>query len=485
MSDTAAMYAAFRAKDSRFDGRFFVGITTTRIYCRPICTARPASQKNCHFFRSAAQAETQGFRPCLLCRPELAPGQATVDSQGDLARQAARLLTERASSPVSVVQLSDELGLSARHLRRVFSLEYGTSPREYLQTCRLLMAKALLADTGLPVIEVARTAGFGSLRQFNEVFRKRYRMTPTAMRKKRQSESGAEDAVTLRLGYRPPYRGEQILAFLAGRAIGGVELVERGAYSRSVYILAPDGVEHRGWLRVSDNSSTNSLLVTVSRTLLPVLSQVMTRVRNLFDVDSDPASIQEALAGMNQVVPGSFLPGVRVPGCFDAFEMAVRAVLGQQISVSAATTLAKRLVERMGTPMKSFTEGITHFFPTAAQVAHDPEQSRSRLGGLGITVRRADTIVELARRIADGALSLDPRADPVAARAALMDIPGIGPWTADYIVMRALGWPDVFLGDDAAVRKALSPRSKGEILQLSQQWSPWRSYATVGIWNSL
>lgn len=508
MDNHAACYAAFQSKDSRFDGHFFVGVTSTGIYCRPVCRARLPRPENCTFFKTAAEAERAGFRPCLLCRPELAPGCAPVvpaarlqtrsavpetapgcapvDASRRLAVLAAKRLEEHCGSIESLEELAASLGCTARHLRRVFREEYRVSPVQYLQTCRLLLAKSLLTDTGLSVLEVAMASGFGSLRRFNDLFRARYHLSPTSLRRQTgQADRPEGQNISLMLGYRPPYDWERLLAFLAPRAIPGVEIVRDSAYYRTVRLVKRDGMEVCGWIRAENVLAQNALRVTVSAPLLAVLPQVLARVRELFDLNCDPNRINETLQAMETLKPGLCVPGVRVPGCFDPFEMAVRTILGQQITVKGATTLAGRLARELGTPIRTEVEGLTHVFPTARDICGLEEPVSGRLWALGIIAARANTISALAGKMMDGSIRLSAGADPEQTASQLMELPGIGAWTAGYMAMRASGWTDVFLETDHGIKKALAPRKAGEIRELAESWRPWRSYAMMNLWNSL
>ena len=485
-----AWYAAFKAKDTRFDGRFFVGVSSTGIYCRPVCRAKLPKVENCTFYGSAAEAEQAGFRPCLLCRPELAPGAAPVDATVSLARRAARLLEENCGSGQSLEELVGRLGCTDRHLRRAFMAEYRVSPVRYLQTCRLLLAKNLLTDTALSVIDVAMAAGFGSLRRFNDLFKKQYRLSPTALRRQAEGRGkaggGGEEGreVTLTLGYRPPYLWDRMLDFLAFRAIPGVERVQGGEYSRTARCAGGDGRIVSGWVRVGHCPQKNALAVTVSFSLLPALPQVLAKVRHLFDLCSDPAAVGETLESMNAIHPGLYVPGARLPGCFDAFEMSVRAILGQQITVKAAGTLAARLVAAFGTRLDTGVEGLTHVFPQPEDIAALAGPIGDHLGPLGIIGARANTILELAKAFTDD-MNFRSLASPEEEIKKLLAVKGIGPWTAEYIAMRAMGWPDAFLHTDYGVKKALQPRSEKEIRAMAEAWRPWRSYAVMALWNSL
>nr|WP_269141849.1 AlkA N-terminal domain-containing protein [Lientehia hominis] len=479
------MYAAFKAKDARFDGRFFVGISSTGIYCRPVCRAKMPKEENCTFYATAAEAEQAGYRPCLLCRPELAPGQSITDASAALARKAARLLEESCGSGLSLDELAGRLGCSGRHLRRVFAEEYHISPIQYLQTCRLLLAKNLLTDTDLPVLDVAMASGFGSLSRFNDLFKKQYRMPPAALRKNRTKKGRHNGGLTLALSYRPPYLWDKILNFLADRAIKGIDLVRDGEYWRTVCLKNSSGQRIFGWLKVGHAAEKNTLLITVSLSLLPVLSQILSRIRRLFDLYCDPETVYETLNIMNEVQPGLCVPGTRVPGCFDSFEMAVRTVLGQQITVKAAGTLAGRLVAAYGKQVETGIEGLTHVFPSPEDVVTLGENIEDCFGVLGIIASRSRTIRALALGLVTGDLTLDPTAQPEEEMKKLLNIRGIGSWSAQYIAMRAMEWPDAFLETDAGIKKALDFRPPKEILKMAESWRPWRSYATVNLWNTL
>lgn len=478
----SALYAAFKAKDPRFDGRFFVGVSSTGIYCRPVCHAKLPRAENCTFYATAAEAEQAGHRPCLVCRPELAPGASAVDARKTLARRAASLIEAGATTDQSLAALAATLGCTGRHLRRVFMAEYRVTPVEYQQTVRLLLAKGLLTDTALPVLDVAMAAGFGSLRRFYAVFRARYRMAPTALRRA-AGAAPPDGSVTLLLGYRPPYLWDRQLAFLAGRAIPGVEAVQGGAYLRTVRCVAGGAALH-GWLRVAHRADQSALAVTLSTALLPALPQVLARVRLMFDLGCAPHAIYEGLASMDKIRPGLCALGTRLPGCFDPFEMAVRTVLGQQISVKAASTLAGRLVAAYGTPVDTGVEGLTHAFPTPDDMLALEGNIADHLGRLGVIGARARTILALAQGLRDGHITLGPDADPEAEVARLLAMPGIGPWTAHIIAMRAMGWPDAFLPTDLGIKKALAPRTPKESLALAEAWRPWRSYATMNLWHA-
>jgi AraC family transcriptional regulator of adaptative response / DNA-3-methyladenine glycosylase II len=490
-SDQRELYAAFKSKDRRFDGRFFVGVSSTGIYCRPVCRAKMPKAENCTFYETAAEAERAGYRPCLVCRPELAPGRSITDATATLAYRAARLIEESCGENRGLDALAGKLGYTDRHLRRVFQAEYHVSPLQYRETCRLLLSKNLLTDTGLSVADVALTAGFGSLRRFNDSFKKRYRLSPTALRKRAAREGQPRDEVTLLLGYRPPYQWHEILRFLAERAIPGVETVRGTEYLRTVRHRSADGEPVYGWIRVGKAPGKDALSVTISSNLLSALPQMLARVRHLFDLYCDPDTVAETLMPMNNLAPGLFVPGIRVPGCYEPFEMAVRAILGQQISVKAAGTLAGRLARTYGQPLQTGIEGLDVAFPAPESMVELGSSVVDGLGSLGIITSRSKTIYGLARAFVEGAVDLGPGAQPEVEKKKLMSLPGIGAWTAEYLAMRSMGWPDAFLSTDHGVRKALAALANEgimelpELTELSDTWRPWRSYATISLWNSL
>jgi AraC family transcriptional regulator of adaptative response / DNA-3-methyladenine glycosylase II len=473
-TDSASCYQALLARDARFDGQFFVGVASTGIYCRPVCRVRVPKRQNCSFYPSAAAAEAAGFRPCLRCRPELAPGYASVDASRRLAHAAASLIDDGALGDAGLDQLAARIGTGERHLRRVFAAEFGVTPVAYAQTQRLLLAKRLLTDTRLPVTEIALAAGFGSLRRFNTLFRERYRLQPRDLRK--TPEAAARGELVFELAYRPPYAWEPQLGFLALRCAGGVESVSRGRYLRTVAIARGTTV-HYGWIAVAHRARRNTLQVTLSDSLARVVPEVLARVKHLFDLACRPDEITHQLGAL-----AADRPGLRVPGAFDGFEMAVRAVLGQQITVRAASVLAGRLAAAFGEPVKTPFAGVEHAFPLPASLAG---ASGDALGGLGIIRSRQRAIQALATACAAGELVLAPGADIERTLEKLRALPGIGEWTAQYIAMRALAWPDAFPHTDYGVMKALDETAPRRVLEIAEQWRPWRAYAVVHLWNTL
>ncbi len=492
--DEDACYRALCAHDARFDGRFFTAVVSTGIYCRPVCRVRTPRREHCRFFAHAAQAERAGFRPCLRCRPELAPLErhwSTEDASAILAAQATRWLDDPQNWPDAGAggkasralgeRLSDRLGVSDRHLRRVFEEHLGVSPLQYLQTRRLLTAKQLLTDTDLPVAQVALASGFASVRRFNAAFLAHYRLNPTQLRRSSPGRAGAGmGGTTVRLGYRPPYDAAAMLAFFHQRAVGGVAFVQApdGRLGHTLRVAGAAGREHAGWLLAEFDPARCQLSLRVGDGLREVLPQVIHRLRATLDLDADPAPI-------NALLHPAFAQGdgLRVPGALDGFELAVCAVLGQQVTVAAGRTLAQRLVDRFGDPIETPFAPLTRLFPTPAVLAR---ADGSALGELGIVRQRQAAIAALARAVAEQRLALDGSADVDATLAALQALPGIGDWTAQYIAMRALRWPDAFPAGDVALHNALGVRGHRHPARAaeaaSQAWRPWRSYAVIRAW---
>jgi AraC family transcriptional regulator of adaptative response / DNA-3-methyladenine glycosylase II len=478
--DHAARYAALASRDPRFDGVFYVGVTSTGIYCRPVCTARTPKAANCRFFDSAAAAEKARFRPCLRCRPELAPGLAPVDDAHRIAALVAQRIDEGAlDDGAGIEAIARRFGWSSRQIRRMVQKELGVSPIELLLTRRLLLAKQLLTETALPVTDVAFASGFASLRRFNDAFLRRYGMPPSRFRKAARGAADAgrpRDLFALHLSYRPPFDWTGLLRFLGARAMRGVERVEDDAYLRTVRLG-----DHRGWVCVRHLAERRALRVEMPHALTPVLPALLGRLRHLFDLAARPDVIAARL-GADEVLREHVArnPGLRVPGAFDGFELAVRAILGQQITVQGATTLAGRFVERFGEPVVTPHEGLDRLAPTPERVAGARVED---IAALGIVRARAASIVGLAAEMASGRLRLETGADPEATMAALVALPGIGPWTAHYVAMRALRWPDAFPREDAVLRKRLGGVTPARAEAISKAWRPWRSYATLHLWQ--
>ncbi|SEA44507.1 DNA-3-methyladenine glycosylase 2 family protein [Variovorax sp. YR216] len=484
--ESDACYLAMKAHDARFDGSFFTGVTSTGVYCRPVCRVKLPRRENCRFFRHAAQAEAAGFRPCLRCRPELAPRAAswsTEDASRILALQAARLIDEPdawSEDGPGAARIAARLGVSDRHLRRIFESQFGVSPLQYLQTRRLLAAKQLIADTRLPMTQVALASGFSSVRRFNAAFLAHYGLNPSALRRAGASSGNREDeSIEVRLGFRPPYDTTAMLDFFARRALRGVEVAttHRGVpeFARTLCVMH-GGHALQGWLRLRFDAQREQVVLRVGDSLATVLPIVISRVRAMLDLDADPMAINAAL---HASFPHG--DGMRVPGAVDGFELAVRAVLGQQITVAAARTLGSRLVQAFGEPIATPVDGLDRLFPTPAAIAN---ASGDALGQLGIVRQRQAALVAVAREIMDGRLALHPGADVPKAIATLQSLPGIGDWTAQYIAMRALRWPDAFPAGDVALQKALGVTTARAATEASLAWRPWRGYAVLRAWYS-
>jgi len=476
--DDDVCYRALTARDTRFDGVFFVGVKTTGIYCRPVCTAKTPGRKSCRFFTSAALAEQAGLRPCLRCRPELAPGSAPVDSTRTIAHAAAaRIEAGALTGGGSLEDLAASLGLSSRQLRRSVRNELGVTPVELAQTNRLLLAKRLIADTQLPMTQVAFAAGFESVRRFNALFRNHYRLTPSTLRRSPSKEVGA-DCLRLSLAYRPPLDWGALLRFLAARAIPGVECVAGDTYHRTVGVG-----QDRGWLSVSPVAKRNLLTVELSTALAPALPRILARLRHLFDLDARPDIIDAHLLTDRALAKSvKRQPGLRAPGAFDSFELGLRAILGQQVSVRGASTLAGRFAEQFGETIETPLPCLNRITPSAAVIS---AARVATLAGLGLPSARADTLRQLAIAVVQRAIDLEPGVDPQATVARLQELPGVGLWTAQYIAMRALRWPDAFPTGDLGLLKASKLKSARLLESAAERWRPWRAYAAMHLWESL
>ena len=486
LPDPTICEQARRSRDARFDGLFFTAVTTTGIYCRPTCPAPPAKARNVDYYPSAAAAEAAGFRPCLRCRPELSPADGSWRrGDGTLAR-ALKLIDEGFLAEAPLAALADRVHVGERQLRRLFTERLGAPPIGVHGTRRLLFAKQLLTETALPITEVALAAGFSSLRRFNACFRDAYGLAPRQLRQRPGAATG--DVLTLRLNYRPPYDFAAMLDFLRGRALPGVERVDADAYQRVV-----GDADAPGWLRVSRwqqaGDDTHALRLELHGGTPAQLLALVERVRRMFDLDADPQAIAEVLSRDGQLRPLLHArPGLRMPSGWDGFEIAVRAVVGQQVSVTAARTITARLAQRHGTPLPPAmaTSGLLLRFPTPGQLAE------ADLSGIGLPTARAATIRAISRALVDG--HVDFRAggtlDEFVER--WTALPGIGPWTAHYIAMRALGHPDAFPAGDLVLHKQLlasdelaaTPRLRTAALaRRAEAWRPWRAYAVIHAWR--
>ena len=494
MLDAAVCERARLSRDARFDGRFVVGVVTTGIYCRPVCPVQPPRAANVRFYRSSAAAARAGFRPCLRCRPETAPGSPAWSGTPATVRRALRLIDEGALDRAATEHLAQRLGVGARQLRRLFDRHVGASPLEVASTRRIHRAKQLIDVTDLPFAAVAQAAGFGSVRRFNDALHDAYGRTPRELRSRRR-QATANGALRLRLHYRAPYDATGLLHFLARRAIPGVEVVDvtRGTYQRTFRLTTgrhggggrpgcPPAQAAAGILCVEARCD-QYMGAEVCHQDARVLLDVAGRLRRLFDLDADPLSFGRHLASSPLLSTRiDALPGVRVPGAWDGFETAVRAILGQQVTVKGATTLAGRLVDALGEalPDALLAPGLARTFPSPEAV------SAFDLRAIGVPAGRTAALRALAEAVADGRLHLGPTADPDATRARLTTIPGIGSWTAEYIAMRVLRDPDAFPAGDLGLRKAVAPGRPVDaqaLRTMAEAWRPWRAYAAMLLWQ--
>jgi AraC family transcriptional regulator of adaptative response / DNA-3-methyladenine glycosylase II len=487
--DFDACYLAVSARDARFDGRFYTAVTSTGIYCRPICPARTPARKNVRFYRHAATAEAAGFRPCRRCRPELSPGDPGWDVRADLVGRALRLIDDGLADERGVAGLAQRLHVTERHLLRLFVAELGTGPLAVARTRRLLLAKQLLTETPLPITDVAFAAGFGSVRQFNAAMKESYGFAPGELRKAAGPLASSRTApalatgLTLRLAHRRPYDAQTVLGFLASRAIPGVETVTWSAppddeaaqvsgYSRAV----PGG-------RITLTPADDHIRLTVRTGDTRHLARIVSRCRRLLDLDADPVVINAILGSTDLAPLVEEHPGLRVPGAFDGFELAVRAVVGQQISVAGARTLLGRIAARAGSP--AVPDALPDTVPDAEPALLFPTAERladADLTGLGLTNRGIATLKSLAKAVIAQDIDLDGAEDPADTTARLLEIPGIGPWTTGYIALRSLGDPDAWPEGDLGLARAMT-RLRIPAEQV-ERWRPWRAYAAVHLWNA-
>ncbi len=508
--DPDACYLALKSHDARFDGQFFTGVTSTGIYCRPVCRVKAPKRENCQFYAHAAQAESAGFRPCLRCRPELAPLAhapvwSTEDASKILAAQAVKLLGDAAlaGDSSSVAQIAAQVGVSERHLRRIVEAYLGVSPLQYVQTRRLLAAKAMLTDTALPMGDVAFSSGFGSLRRFNAAFLQHYGLPPTRLRKQgatmNDSSPQEHGSIELQLGFRPPYDAQALMSFWQVRQLDTMEFIanyegdmransqfsfKNHAQKMRSLCIEHQGQSLKGWLQMAIDLEKNQLRVRMSEAFAPALPLITQRLRAAFDLDADPAAIDAALHSSFQ---GG--EGMRVPGSLDGFEIAVRAILGQQVTVAAGRTFTQRVLQTFGEPILTPWPQITRCFPKPQALAQATPES---LGALGIVKQRQAALIGLSRAVASGELNLNSPPQPLKVIEQLQMLSGIGEWTANYIAMRALRWPDAFVAGDIALHNALGLRDETSAAKraklaeaASQAWRPWRSYAVFRVWAGL
>jgi AraC family transcriptional regulator, regulatory protein of adaptative response / DNA-3-methyladenine glycosylase II len=482
--DRNACYRVLLARDARYDGRFFTCVKTTGIYCRPICPARTPKLENCVFMASAAAAQEAGYRPCLRCRPERAPDLLVRSGASPTVSRALALIERGALDEAGVESLAGRLGLGARQLRRLFSCHLGAAPISVAQTRRVLLAKQLIHDSALSMTQVALASGFSSVRRFNETFQRLYGRPPSALRRRSAGDArthAQRSALVLHLPYRPPYDFARLLRFLEARAIAGVEHVSGGHYRR---VIVLDGSV--GTLAVSDSPERCALRVELRLARLTALPGLIARVRHVFDLGSDPQVIARELRRDALLAPLiAARPGLRVPGAWDGFELAVRGILGQQISVVAATRLAGQLVTLLGAPLADGAEpGLSHVFP-------GPERFEpALLSSLPMPRARVAALFELASAAQRDAQLFDPGQALEAAVARLLQVPGIGRWTAQYIALRALAHSDAFPEGDIGLVRALAAQDGGvrpsakALLARAEAWRPWRGYAALHLWTN-
>jgi AraC family transcriptional regulator of adaptative response / DNA-3-methyladenine glycosylase II len=461
------------SRDARFDGKFFIGVVGSGVYCRPICPAPTAKEKNVHYFSSAAAAAEAGFRPCLRCRPEASPGTPAWSGTSNTVSRALRLIGETGLEDGGVEALAERLGIGSRHLRRLFLKHLGATPTAVAHTRRLHFAKKLIDETSLPMSQIALASGFGCVRRFNAAIRKTYNRTPTRIRRLvRPAANQPENQYLFLLRFRAPHHWDGMLGFLAKRAIPGVEVVEPGIYRRSISLNG-----QHGYFEVSLQEGMNALAVRIQFRDPCSLFFIIERIRAMFDLSADWTDISQTLKSDPALAERVRLaPGLRVPGCWNGFELATRAIVGQQISVSNATAVAGRIARRFGRPF-SGTGKLTHLFPAPEVLAE------ADLTTVGLTRARAATIRALARAVCEGRIRFEGIVETDAFLARLCEIQGIGTWTAQYVAMRALGEPDAFPAGDLGLLRALNLTSSRELERRSEAWRPWRAYATMYLWN--
>lgn len=460
----AVMYRAMMARDKRFDGRIYIGVRTTGIYCRPICPARPL-QKNIIFYKSQAEAERAGFRPCLRCRPDIAPGTHMWEGTGAIVGRALRILDQDENK--SVVKLSQQLGLSARHVRRLFDEHLGASPQDIINSKRLHMARQLLSQTRLSITEIAFASGFNSIRRFNDSFKMNYKRAPSDFRKKQSIEVQAEDDICLYIPFREPYDWKALYDFLQSHAIAGVEDFDKGKYSRHIEIEG-----RYVYVEVSCDTKVPQLLVKVRGAKVVHLRSIISLVKHVFDIDHNPnVSLKRSKKRTSRKIPNNF-EGIRIPGAFSGFETAVAIVLGQVVSEKRMQVLIKQLVELYGEKIKSPKGRLTHIFPSPKVLAE------ADLTPLKLPRTRMNAIRELSRKVANRELDLSHASHPEKTREQLLQTSGIGPWTVEMIAMRCLGDTNAFPGNDLIIQRAVT------LLGIEiQNWEPWRAYLAIWIWK--
>ncbi len=462
-----ALQKARLTRDARFDGKFFIGVKSTGIFCRPICPAKSPKEENVSYHRTAAAASEMGLRPCLRCRPECSPGTPAWSGTSAVVSRALREIAAGLDSG-SLEDLAAKLGIGTRHLRRLFQEHLGASPVAMAQTQRLLSAKRLIDATALPLTTIAGAAGYTSIRRFNEAFQSTYGRSPSELR--RSTKPAIDDCYEIPLRYRPPFDWGALLHFFSTHVIPGVEAVQGDTYARTTA---------DGWFTLRPGEG-DDLLLRISAPAPAVLLKMVARVRRMFDLDADPLAVHTQLGGDPLLAPLiASRPGLRIPGTWDGFELGVRAILGQQVSVAGGSTLSARLVERWGRPVTTPVARLTHAFPSAGVIAE------SDIASIGLPAKRAEAIRALAAEVARGAIGFDSIYDVPAFRERLLALPGIGPWTADSIAMRALAEPDAFPSGDLVLIRAASAQNEKDLEYKSEAWRPWRAYAAMHLWQGV
>ena len=480
--DPSHCYTALKSRDPRFDGRFFAAVTTTGIYCRPVCPARKPLKRHIRFYPCAAAAEEDGFRPCLRCRPETAPGSPAWQGTAATVTRALRLISEGYLDGEDVNALAFKLGIGDRQLRRLFQQYLGVAPLAVAQTRRLHLAKQLLDETNLPITDIVFTSGFSSIRRFNSAFKETFGQPPSSFRSGTDGYTTKEENphLQVKIRYRPPFDWVSLIRFLKARAIPGVEDVDENRYRR---MACDDGVT--GIIEVKPEPGNHYLILKIPQPLSRGLVRIVSGIRHLFDLDADPYTIDECLRKHPLLAdPVKKTTGIRVPGAWDGFEIGVRAILGQQVSVKGATTLSGRLVRSYGVPIKTSNDPkLCFLFPSPELLG------RKDIRDIGLPKQRARAIQELAKAVHKGTIDLNTGSDPEKTVQGLTDLPGIGRWTAQYIAMRILREPDAFLSSDLVLRRAAADAegkvpTEAALLETAEAWRPWRAYAAMYLWNN-
>ncbi len=474
MLDWQVCSRARLSRDARFDGKFFIGVLSTRIYCRPICPVPTVKEKHVRYFPTAAAAAEAGFRPCLRCRPECSPDTPAWLGTSNTVSRGLRLIVESGLEEGGIEGIAERLGVSSRHLRRLFIRHLGASPSAIAKTRRLHFAKKLIDDTRLSMTDIAFASGFGCVRRFNAIIRKTYKRTPTQIRRLTHQKSIQQEGhYFFQLRFRPPYHWQGMLAFLAAHATPGVEAVDLRGYRRSISL---NGCH--GYFAVSLAEERDALAVRVKIGDPRTLYLIVERIRSMFDLNADWAVIAQSLESDPELTSRIVAqPGLRVPGCWNGFELTTRAVLGQQVSVKSANALAGKIAKSLGQPI-SGADNVTHLFPTPEILAD------AKLAGSGLTKKRAESIRALARAVCDGQIAFERIVDSTAFVTQLREILGIDWGTAQYVAMRALGEPDAFPAGELDLPRALNLKTSRELEKRAEAWRPWRSYASMYLWRS-